>query len=85
MILLRGGLAGPERRLDQRRERLDVRAHDDHIPGFERGVIPAPPRVAKVHPRLLDGPTACVEGPVVKSSLGMGGHNGVMVLEAAST
>ena len=31
--------------------------------GFERGVIPAPPRVAKGHPRLLDGPTACVEGP----------------------
>ncbi len=52
--------------------------------GFERGVIPAPPRVAKGHPRLLDGPTACVEGPIVKSSLGMGGHNGVMILEAAS-
>ena len=52
--------------------------------GFERGVIPAPHRVAKGHPRLLDGPTACVEGPIVKSSLGMGGHNGVMVLEAAS-
>ncbi len=52
--------------------------------GFERGVIPAPNRVAKGHPRLLDGPTACVEGPIVKSSLGMGGHNGVMVLEAAS-
>ncbi|HUY22621.1 MAG TPA: beta-ketoacyl synthase N-terminal-like domain-containing protein [Acidimicrobiales bacterium] len=51
--------------------------------GLERGVIPAPPRVAKGHPRLLDGPTACVEGPVVKSSLGMGGHNAVMVLEAA--
>ncbi|MGA2519806.1 MAG: beta-ketoacyl synthase N-terminal-like domain-containing protein [Acidimicrobiales bacterium] len=52
--------------------------------GFERGVIPAPPRVAKGHPRLLDGPTACVEGPIVKSSLGMGGHNAVMVLEGAS-
>jgi len=52
--------------------------------GFERGVIPAPPRVAKGHPRLLDGPTACVEGPIVKSSLGMGGHNAVIVLEAAS-
>ncbi len=51
--------------------------------GFERGVIPAPLRVAKGHPRLLDGPTACVEGPIVKSSLGMGGHNGVVVLEAA--
>jgi len=52
--------------------------------GFERGVIPAPCRVAKGHPRLLDGPTACVEGPIVKASLGMGGHNAVMVLEAAS-
>jgi len=52
--------------------------------GFETGLIPAPKRVAKGHPRLLDGPTATVEGPVVKSSLGMGGHNGVMVLEAAS-
>ena len=52
--------------------------------GFERGVIPAPLRVAKGHPRLLDGPTACVEGPIVKSSLGMGGHNAVVVLEAAS-
>ena len=51
--------------------------------GLERGVIPAPPRVAKGHPRLLDGPTASVEGPIVKSSLGMGGHNAVVVLEAA--
>jgi 3-oxoacyl-[acyl-carrier-protein] synthase II len=54
------------------------------IYGLERGVIPAPPRVAKGHPRLLDGPTASVEGPIVKSSLGMGGHNAVVVLEAAS-
>jgi 3-oxoacyl-[acyl-carrier-protein] synthase II len=51
--------------------------------GLERGVIPAPPRVAKGHPRLLDGPTACVEGPILKSSLGMGGHNAVVALEAA--
>src|SRR5260370_40961581 len=29
--------------------------------GFERGVIPAPPRVANGHPRLIDGPTPCVE------------------------
>jgi 3-oxoacyl-[acyl-carrier-protein] synthase II len=50
--------------------------------GLERGVIPAPPKVARGHPRLLDGPTACVEGPVVKASLGMGGYNAVMVLEA---
>ncbi|MHB8328033.1 MAG: beta-ketoacyl synthase N-terminal-like domain-containing protein [Acidimicrobiales bacterium] len=50
--------------------------------GFQTGVIPAPRRVARGHPRLLDGPTACVEGPVVKSSLGIGGHNAVLVLEA---
>ena len=30
--------------------------------GFERGVIPAPPRVAKGHPRLLDGPTRVRRG-----------------------
>jgi 3-oxoacyl-[acyl-carrier-protein] synthase II len=50
--------------------------------GFDTGVIPAPPRVAHGHPRLLDGPNAAVEGPVVKSSLGMGGHNAVLVLDA---
>lgn len=50
--------------------------------GFETGVIPAPPRVAKGHPRLLDGLSAAVEGPVVKSSLGMGGHNAAIVLDA---
>jgi 3-oxoacyl-[acyl-carrier-protein] synthase II len=52
--------------------------------GFDTGVIPAPPRVAHGHPRLLDGPNACVEGPIVKSSLGMGGHNGVLILDSAS-
>ncbi|MHB8681612.1 MAG: beta-ketoacyl synthase N-terminal-like domain-containing protein [Acidimicrobiales bacterium] len=50
--------------------------------GFETGVIPAPPRVSKGHPRLLDGLTAAVEGPVAKSSLGMGGHNAVVILDA---
>jgi 3-oxoacyl-[acyl-carrier-protein] synthase II len=50
--------------------------------GLHTGVIPAPPRVARGHPRLLDGPNAAVEGPVVKSSLGMGGYNAVMVLDA---
>lgn len=52
--------------------------------GFASGVIPAPQRVAPGHPKLLDGPTACVEGPVVKSSLGMGGYNAVVVLDAPS-
>ena len=50
--------------------------------GFDTGVIPAPPRVAHGHPRLLDGPNACVEGPIVKSSLGMGGHNAVLILDS---
>jgi len=52
------------------------------IYGFETGVIPAPPRMSKGHPRLLDGLTAAVEGPVAKSSLGMGGHNAVVLLDA---
>jgi 3-oxoacyl-[acyl-carrier-protein] synthase II len=50
--------------------------------GFQTGVIPAPRRVAKGHPKLLDGLTASAEGPVMKSSLGMGGHNAVLVLDA---
>lgn len=50
--------------------------------GFQTGVIPAPRRVTKGHPRLLDGLTACAEGPVMKSSLGMGGHNAVLILDA---
>jgi 3-oxoacyl-[acyl-carrier-protein] synthase II len=48
--------------------------------GYERGVIPAPPTVAPGHPRLLDGPTPSTGGITVKSSLGMGGHNSVVVL-----
>ncbi|MFZ0666919.1 MAG: beta-ketoacyl synthase N-terminal-like domain-containing protein [Acidimicrobiales bacterium] len=48
---------------------------------FETGVIPATPKVAPGHPRLLDGVTAAVRAPMVKSSLGMGGYNAVMVLE----
>jgi 3-oxoacyl-[acyl-carrier-protein] synthase II len=48
---------------------------------FETGFIPATPRQAPGHPRLLDGLTKAVRGPMVKSSLGMGGYNAVMVLE----
>jgi 3-oxoacyl-[acyl-carrier-protein] synthase II len=48
--------------------------------GYERGVLPAPPRVAPGHPRLLSGPTPVVPGITVKSSLGMGGHNSAVVL-----
>jgi len=47
----------------------------------ERGIIPAPPVVAPGHPQLLPGPTPIAPGLTVKSSLGMGGHNSVVVLE----
>lgn len=50
----------------------------------DRGMIPAPPIVAEAHPRLLDGLTPTVEGITLKSSLGMGGHNAVVVLEPAT-
>ncbi len=46
----------------------------------ESGTIPAPPRVAPGHPRLLDGPTPRQPGLTVKSSLGMGGLNAVVVV-----
>ncbi|GLZ29129.1 3-oxoacyl-ACP synthase [Lentzea sp. NBRC 105346] len=48
--------------------------------GYDRGVLPAPPVVAPGHPRLLDGPSQVADGITVKSSLGMGGHNSVIVL-----
>lgn len=47
---------------------------------YERGVVPAAPIVAAAHPQLLDGPTQRRPGVTVKSSLGMGGHNSVIVL-----
>ncbi|RRO18431.1 3-oxoacyl-ACP synthase [Saccharopolyspora rhizosphaerae] len=47
---------------------------------FDRGTIPAPPRKAPGHPRLLDGPTSVRDGVTVKSSIGMGGHNSVVLL-----
>jgi 3-oxoacyl-[acyl-carrier-protein] synthase II len=48
---------------------------------FETGIIPATPQVAPGHPRLLDGATSAVRATIVKSSLGMGGYNAVMVLD----
>lgn len=51
---------------------------------FHTGVIPAPPRLGNGHPRLLDGPTACVEGPVLKPALGFGGHNAAVVLQPST-
>lgn len=48
--------------------------------GYDRGIIPAPPTVAPGHPQLLDGPSPVNDALTVKSSLGMGGHNSVVVL-----
>lgn len=48
--------------------------------GYDRGWIPAPPTVAPGHPQLLNGRTPVGDGLTVKSSLGMGGHNSVVVL-----
>jgi 3-oxoacyl-[acyl-carrier-protein] synthase II len=48
---------------------------------YDTGWIPAPPRVAPGHPRLISGLTRRVPGPVVKSSIGMGGNNSMVVLD----
>lgn len=48
--------------------------------GYDRGVLPAPPAVAPGHPQLLTGRTPVEDGLTVKSSLGLGGHNAVIVL-----
>ena len=48
---------------------------------FETGVIPAPRAVAPGHPRLLSGPTPRKPGIMLKSSIGIGGHNSVLALE----
>ncbi|TDC87736.1 3-oxoacyl-ACP synthase [Saccharopolyspora aridisoli] len=51
--------------------------------GYDRGTIPAPPAVPSRHPRLLNGPTPVRDGVTVKSSLGMGGHNSVVLFSGA--
>lgn len=48
---------------------------------YETGVVAAPLPVAPGHPRLLVGPEPRKEGLFVKSSLGMGGNNTVIVLD----
>jgi 3-oxoacyl-[acyl-carrier-protein] synthase II len=50
------------------------------IYAFQTGFIPAPPQVAPGHPRLVNGLTARVPGLMVKSSVGMGGYNTVVVV-----
>ena len=50
---------------------------------YERQCIPAPYLAGTGHPRQLDGPTPMTGGITVKTALGMGGHNAVVVLDAA--
>lgn len=50
---------------------------------YERGYLPAPPRVAPGHPQLISGRTPITGGLTLKSSLGMGGHNTAVVLAPA--
>jgi 3-oxoacyl-[acyl-carrier-protein] synthase II len=52
---------------------------------YERGVLPAPVRVARGHSQLLPGPVECHGGLTVKTSLGMGGHNAAVVLAPSTT
>jgi 3-oxoacyl-[acyl-carrier-protein] synthase II len=47
---------------------------------YQTGFIPAPRQVAPGHPRLVSGHTPRVPGPMVKSSIGMGGYNAVVVI-----
>lgn len=48
--------------------------------GYDRAMIPAPRAVAPGHRQLIDGHEKITGGITVKSSLGMGGHNSVVVL-----
>ena len=52
---------------------------------YESGTIPAPPRVAPGHPRLVDGSTVREPGLELKSSIGMGGLNAVVVVDGPAT
>jgi 3-oxoacyl-[acyl-carrier-protein] synthase II len=55
------------------------------IYAFQTGYVPAPPQVAPGHPRLVNGLTARRPGPMLKSSIGMGGYNTAIVLGEPST
>lgn len=48
--------------------------------GYEYGYVPAPPRVARAHPKLRNGVVDIDDRLTLKSSLGMGGHNSAVVL-----
>lgn len=50
------------------------------IYAFQTGFVPAPRQVAPGHPKLVDGRTPRVPGLILKSALGMGGYNTVVVV-----
>jgi 3-oxoacyl-[acyl-carrier-protein] synthase II len=50
--------------------------------GYDRSELPAPTPVATAHPRLLPGPVPYERVPTLKTSLGMGGYNVAVVLDA---
>lgn len=47
---------------------------------YDRGQVPAAPKVAEGDSRLLDGLTPVTDGPTLKTSIGLGGHNSAIVL-----
>ncbi len=55
------------------------------IYAYQTGFVPAPPQVAPGHPRLVNGLTPRRPGPMLKSSIGMGGFNTAVVLGEPST
>ena len=57
LIVVLEDLARAERRLDERRERLDVRAHDDHVARLERRVL-----VEQMQDRVSAGPRPAERG-----------------------
>ncbi len=48
---------------------------------YQEDVIPAPPKVAAGHPRLLGGVVPREPGVTFKSSIGMGGYNTAVILD----
>jgi 3-oxoacyl-[acyl-carrier-protein] synthase II len=50
---------------------------------YDTGIIAAPPQVAAGHPRLVSGSSLRQPGVTLKSSIGMGGYNSVVVLAEA--
>ena len=47
---------------------------------FQTGYVPAPPKVAHGHPKLVDGLSPRAPGLMVKSSIGLGGYNSAVVV-----